>query len=121
MTDTLEGKVFDIPASLKESAYINNDKYLEMYKESVDDPEGFWAKLADEFVTWDKKWDKVLEWDWIKGKVEWFKGAKLNVSNNCLDRHVAGGLADKTAIIWEGNEPSEVKTFTYSELLDEVA
>jgi acetyl-CoA synthetase len=121
MTETLEGKVFDIPAKLKETAHINNEKYLEMYKKSVDSPEEFWAGLADEFITWDKKWDSVLEWDWKKGNLSWFKGAKLNVSYNCIDRHVENGLGDKVAIIWEGNEPSDVKKITYNELLVEVS
>ncbi|MBU1238843.1 acetate--CoA ligase, partial [Myxococcota bacterium] len=121
MTETLEGKVFDIPAGLKDSAYINRDKYLEMYKKSVADPEGFWASIAEEFISWDKKWEKVLDWDFTEGRVEWFKGAKLNVSYNCLDRHVLNGNGDKVAIIWEGNDPSEIKRYTYKDLLGEVS
>ena len=121
MAESLEGKVFDIPEKLKETAYINNEKYLEMYKRSVEDPEGFWAEIASEFITWDKKWDKVLEWDFRKGDIKWFQGAKLNVSYNCLDRHLENGNADKVAILWEGNEPSEVKKFTYKDLHAEVS
>jgi acetyl-CoA synthetase len=118
---TLEGKVFDIPENLKKEAYINNEKYLEMYKKSVEDPEGFWAEQAEEFITWDKKWDKVLEWDFHKGDIKWFQGGKLNVSNNCIDRHLTNGNKDKVAILWEGNEPTDIRKFTYTDVHKEVS
>ncbi len=120
MAEQFEQKIFEIPAKLKETAYINNDKYLAMYEESVKDPEGFWSRLATEFLHWDKPWDKVLDWDFTKGHVEWFAGGKLNVSANCLDRHLTNGNADKIAILWEGNEPTEIKKYTYRELYQEV-
>ncbi|MBU1220079.1 acetate--CoA ligase [Myxococcota bacterium] len=121
MAENLEGKIFEIPTNLKETAYINNEKYLEMYQQSVQDPEGFWAKMAEEFVTWDKKWTKVLNWDFTQGHTEWFIGGKLNVSYNCLDRHVLNGKGDDVAIIWEGNDPSEIKKYTYLDLYREVS
>ncbi|MDA3862759.1 MAG: acetate--CoA ligase, partial [Deltaproteobacteria bacterium] len=120
MAENLEEQVFDIPENLKKNALINKEKYEKMYKESVENPEKFWAEIAEKFVSWDKKWDKVLEWDFHKGKIEWFKGAQLNVSYNCLDRHVENGNGDKTAIIWEGNDPENIKKFTYAELTEEV-
>ncbi|MBU1069918.1 acetate--CoA ligase [Myxococcota bacterium] len=116
----LEQKIFDIPENLKKTAYIDNDKYLAMYDESVKDPEGFWSKQAEEFLTWDKKWNKVLDWDFTRGHIEWFRGGKINVSANCLDRHLIDGNADKVAILWEGNEPSEIRKLTYRDLYQEV-
>lgn len=115
-----EQRVFDIPTNVKETAYIDNDKYLSMYEESVKNPEQFWGRLADEFLTWDRKWDKVLEWDFNEGHIEWFRGGKINVSANCLDRHLIDGNADKVAILWEGNEPNEIRKITYRELYAEV-
>jgi len=103
------------------SAYIKSmDEYKKMYEESIKDPEGFWAKLADEHVSWYKKWNKVRDYDFKQAKIKWFTDAKLNVSYNCLDRHVENGHGDDIAIIWEGNEPTQDKKFTYKELLDEV-
>jgi acetyl-CoA synthetase len=90
-----------------------------MYKYSVDDPEGFWAEQATEFLTWFKPWNKVLDWDFTKGYIRWFEGAKLNVSYNCLDRHLAT-RGDQIAIIWEGDNPDEEKKITYRELHKQV-
>jgi acetyl-CoA synthetase len=102
-------------------AYIKNmSEYKKMYEESVKDPEGFWAKLAEEQVSWFKKWTKVKDCDFNDAKIKWFVDGKLNVSYNCLDRHVENGYGDDIAIIWEGNEPTQDKEFTYKELLDEV-
>jgi acetyl-CoA synthetase len=102
-------------------AYVKSmDQYKKMYDESIKDPEGFWGKLAEEHVSWYKKWNKVRDYDFKEAKIKWFTDAKLNVSYNCLDRHVENGHGDDTAIIWEGNEPTSDKTYTYKELLDEV-
>jgi hypothetical protein len=76
-----EAKVYPVPAEVAAHAWINNDQYLEMYKRSVDDPEGFWAEQAQQFLSWDKPWDKVLDWDFTKGHIRWFEGGKLNVSH----------------------------------------
>jgi acetyl-CoA synthetase len=94
-------------------------QYHDMYKESVTDPEGFWSSVAER-ITWFKRWDKVREYDFVKADIKWFDGGKLNASYNCLDRHVESGHGDVAALIWEGNNPAEDKTFTYSELLGEV-
>ena len=95
------------------------DTYLTDYKRSIDDPEGFWSGVADHFQ-WKKKWDKVLEWNFTEPRVKWFSGAKLNITENCLDRHL-GELGDKPAIIWEPNDPGEPnRILTYHELHKEV-
>ena len=88
------------------SLQINTFKeYKEKYEQSVSDPEGFWAEVAEHFQ-WKRKWDKVLEWDFNKPEIKWFKGAKLNITENCLDRHLET-IGNKTAIIWEPNDPDE--------------
>jgi acetyl-CoA synthetase len=111
---------FHPPASFSENSHINSmDQYNKMYQNSVNQPEAFWAEQAER-LDWFKKWDKVREYDFINGHIKWFEGGKLNVSYNCLDRHVEAGNGNRTAIIWEGNDPSESKRFTYSELLKEV-
>ncbi len=114
-----EGKIYPVPAAVAAHAWINNDQYLAMYQRSVDDPEGFWAEQAEQFVTWFKPWDKVLDWDFTKGHIRWFEGATLNVSYNCLDRHLAT-RGDQVAIIWEGDNPKEDKKITYKELHEDV-
>jgi len=114
-----EAKVYPVPAEVAAHAWINNDQYLEMYKRSVDDPEGFWAEQAQQFLSWDKPWDKVLDWDFTKGHIRWFEGGKLNVSHNCLDRHLAT-RGDQIAVIWEGDSPNEDKKITYKQLHEDV-
>ncbi len=91
------------------------DQYQQDYKRSVTDPEGFWGEVAENFY-WRKKWDRVLEWNFREPKVEWFKGAKLNITENCIDRHLEE-LGEKPAIIWEPNNPEErTRVVTYSRL-----
>lgn len=93
--------------------------YDKEYKKSIDDPQGFWADVASEF-TWRKKWDSVLEWDFSKPEVKWFTGGKLNITENCLDRHLPA-RADQTALIWEPNDPKhEAQHITYQQMFDEV-
>ena len=95
-------------------------KYDDSYNKSVNNPETFWDELASQNFIWNKKWSKVVDWDFKKAKVSWFKDAKLNITTNCIDRH-AKNTPDKTAIIFEPNDPYEKnKLFTYSELLKEV-
>jgi acetyl-CoA synthetase len=85
---------------------INSFKeYKQQYKQSIEDPEKFWSEIADHFY-WQKKWDKVLEWDFSKPEIKWFEGGKLNITENCLDRHLET-IGNKTAIIWEPNDPDE--------------
>jgi acetyl-CoA synthetase len=95
------------------------DEYQSAYAKSLEDPEAFWAEVAESF-TWKKKWDKVVEWNFKEPKIEWFRSAKLNITENCIDRHLEHN-GDTIALIWEGNDPSEaVRTFTYRELYKEV-
>ena len=114
-----EGKIYPVPAEVAAHAWINDAQYKEMYQRSVDDPEGFWAEQANQFLTWSKPWTKVLDWDFTKGHIRWFEGAQLNVSYNCLDRHLAT-RGDQVAIIWEGDNPKEDKKITYKELHEDV-
>jgi acetyl-CoA synthetase len=91
------------------------NEYKEAYRKSVEDPEGFWGDVAENFQ-WRKKWDKVLDWNFKEPKIEWFAGGKLNITENCIDRHLPT-MADKPAIIWEPNNPEErVRTVTYARL-----
>jgi acyl-coenzyme A synthetase/AMP-(fatty) acid ligase len=90
-------------------------QYHKDYQKSIEDPQGFWGEVAENFV-WKKKWDKVLEWNFKEPQVEWFKGGKLNITENCIDRHLST-LGDKPAIIWEPNDPNErVRVVTYNRL-----
>jgi len=108
-------KVYPVPESFAAHAHIGTAQYEEMYRRSVDDPGGFWAEQADRFVSWYKPWDRVLDWDFATGKIRWFEGAQLNVSYNCIDRHLPT-RADQVAIIWEGDDPNQDSHITYREL-----
>ena len=100
-------------------AHIDAQRYRDMYQQSLDDPETFWAEMANEFLDWDHTWDTVVRYDFSKGDAEWFAGGKLNVSYNCIDRHLPQ-RADQTALIWEGDDPADCKHITYGELKDHV-
>ena len=116
-----EGKVFQPPEQGRDQAWVKSmEEYKKAYAESMADPEGFWARRAEELVTWDKKWDKVLEYDLTVPEVKWFLGGKLNVSVNCLDRHLTDGRRNKAAIIWQGEPEEDVRVYTYQMLHDEV-
>ena len=95
------------------------DAYKEAYKKSIEDPAAFWGEVAEHF-TWRKKWDTTLEWNFKEPKVEWFKGGKLNITENCLDRHIPS-KGHLPALIWEPNAPDEAgRVLTYSKLLEKV-
>ena len=97
----------------------NFEEYKKAYKESIDDPENFWASVAENFK-WHRRWDSVLNWNFKEPKIEWFKGAKLNITENCLDRHLEKS-ADVPAIIWESNNSNEAsRTLTYKQLHQQV-
>jgi len=102
------------------SLQINSfEEYKDVYAYSVENPEGFWGEVAEHF-TWKKKWDQVLDWNFTEPKVEWFIGAQLNITENCLDRHLAERGED-VAILWESNNPEEAsRKITYRELHREV-
>ncbi len=114
-----EVKVYDVLPDATKNAYISEEKYQQMYARSVSDPDGFWAEQAREFVTWFKEWNKVQDNDYYAGRVRWFDGAKLNVSYNCLDRHLKT-RGNQVAIIWEGDDPKVDKKITYRELHEQV-
>ena len=112
-----ESRVFPPPPDFAAQAHVGSlDAYRAMYQRSIGDPEGFWAEQA-ETLEWFRKWDRVLEWK--APFARWFDGGTLNLSVNCLDRHVATWRRNKAALIWEG-EPGEVRTLTYQQLLREV-
>ncbi|HER62730.1 MAG TPA: acetyl-coenzyme A synthetase, partial [Desulfobacteraceae bacterium] len=116
-----EGRVFEPPEQGRDAAFIKSmDEYHAQYKRSMEDPDGFWAERAEELVTWDRKWDKVLEWDFSKPEIKWFQGGKLNMSYNCLDRHLTNGRRNKAAIIWQGEPEEDVRVYTYQMLHTEV-
>ena len=98
----------------------STDKYRAEYKYSIDNNDEFWSEKASR-ISWIKKWDTVSDVDYNNAKISWYKGAKLNVSYNCIDRHIELGNGDKTAIVWEGNSPDESISFTFNELLNEVS
>jgi acetyl-CoA synthetase len=115
-----EQRTFPPSKEASEKAHIGSmEEYDAMYKKSVEDPEGFWGEIAEKNITWYKKWDKVLEYDFQKPEIKWFVGGKLNASVNCLDRHLEAGRRNKAAIIWEADDGS-YKTYTYGQLHLEV-
>ena len=96
------------------------DRYDEIYKRSIEDPENFWAETAQR-IHWIKPWDTVRNFDFVQGRIEWFSGGKLNACYNCIDRHIENGHGDETAIIWESNDPNQSRKFSYNELLRDVS
>jgi acetyl-CoA synthetase len=115
-----DNEIFPVPAAFAATAHADNDKYLEMYRQSVADPEGFWAEQGKR-LDWFTPYTKIKDtsFDLPDVHVKWFYDGTLNAAHNCLDRHLAT-RGDQTAIIWEGDEPSESKSFTYRELHKEV-
>jgi len=111
--------VYDIKADALAHTYIDSDRYAAMYRESLQDPETFWAAQASEFVSWERRWDRVMNCDFDAVDIRWFEGARLNVAYNCVDRHLAT-RGDQTAILWEGDSPDEQRAVTYRELYEAV-
>ena len=99
---------------------IDKEKYENMYADSINDSDKFWAEQANIFLNWDKSWTQVSNVDYTQGQIEWFKGGRLNVAYNCIDRHLPQ-RANQTAIIWEGDDPEVSQNVTYQQLHDEVA
>ncbi|MEJ2452354.1 MAG: acetate--CoA ligase, partial [Gammaproteobacteria bacterium] len=117
----MSDKIYDVPEAFAAKANVNQQQYQEMYQRSVEDPDGFWAEQAETYLDWDKKWDKVSDWSYDQNNlhIKWFEGGKLNVSYNCIDRHLEK-RGDQTAIIWEGDDPKVSKHITYKQLHEEV-
>ncbi len=111
--------LYPVPDHFKKNAAIDLARYKSMYEASVSSPETFWAEQANTFLTWQQPWTQVVKSDLKKGEVAWFVDGKLNVSVNCIDRHLPA-RANQTAIIWEGDDPSEDQFITYQELHDQV-
>ena len=96
------------------------DHYKNLYEDSIKSPDNFWGKIAKR-IDWFEPWDRVSNYNFNKGKINWFTGGKLNASYNCIDRHINAGYGSEVAIIWEGNDPKQSRKFTYSDLLKEVS
>jgi len=111
--------IYPVSMAAEAGALITPARYRDMYARSLGDPDGFWAEQASRFLTWDKSWNQVSQWDFHTAHIEWFRGGRLNVSVNCLDRHLAEH-GDRIAILWEGDEPGEQRQLTYRELHEEV-
>ena len=111
--------IYEPSEEIINDAVISNDEFEELYKESINNPDQFWDQQARNYLSWDKEWDVVKESDLVKGDISWFKGAKLNASVNCIDRHL-GINGEKTAIIWEGDDPQDSLKITYKELHESV-
>ncbi len=107
-----------VPSSFRD-AHINAADYARMYRRSLEEPESFWAEMANSFLSWDAPWQEVVDYDFRQGHAQWFAGGKLNVSYNCIDRHLPE-RASQTAIIWEGDDPADSRNITYAELKTEV-
>lgn len=114
-----ETRIYDIPEAFARDALIDAAQYQAMYEQSVNDPAGFWAEQAEKFLSWDKPWDTVLEWDYSKGHIRWFEGGQLNACYNCVDRHL-DTRGDQVALIWEGDDPAKDDRITYRELHEHV-
>ncbi|WP_031432800.1 acetate--CoA ligase [Methylomarinum vadi] len=114
-----EHKIYPINPIVAEHAHIDRSSYQELYRQSISEPEKFWAEQAKNFLDWHEPWEEVLSFDFPRGEINWFKGGKLNVSVNCLDRHLEN-KADQIAIIWEGDDPTKDKKITYRQLHEQV-
>ncbi len=114
-----EHHIYRVKPEVADYAHINEDTYLSLYAYSVEHPEEFWAKQAELFLEWDQPWSRVLSYDYPSAYIRWFEGGKLNVSYNCLDRHLST-RAEQVAIIWEGDNPANDKRITYRELHEQV-
>ena len=114
-----DNRIYPVALPNAEDAYIDEARYQEMYRRSIESPEEFWSQQAEKYLTYSKKWDRVMDYDYVNGAIAWFSGAKLNATVNCIDRHLET-RGDQTAIIWEGDDPSEQQHISYKELHENV-
>ena len=112
-------KIYPVRDNISNTALINKDSYLEMYEASISEPDKFWAEQAEKFLTWDASWSEICSENFLTGDAKWFLDGKLNVSTNCIDRHLTDNR-EKIAIIWEGDSPEDSKQISYEELYSEV-
>jgi len=117
-----EERIFYPPQEGKDRAYISSKyQYEQIYKYSLEDPDGFWSERAKELITWFKYWERTCYWDFEKPEIKFYEGGKLNAAYNCLDRHLANPqIKNKAAIIWQGEPDKDVRVYTYQMLFDEV-
>ena len=108
-------KIYEVEKGLAETSHVNAQEYKRLYEESIENPDLFWSKQAAAFIDWEEKWEQVSRTNMKEGRIAWFLGAKLNVAQNCLDRHLQT-KSEKTAIIWEGDNPNEQENISYKEL-----
>ena len=108
-------KIYEVEKGLADTSHVNAREYKQLYKESIENPDLFWSKQAEAFIDWEEKWDQISRTNMKEGEIAWFLGAKLNVAQNCLDRHLQT-KSEKTAIIWEGDNPNEQENISYKEL-----
>ena len=112
---------FKTQPKISKRAHISSlEQYGELYKRSINDPTEFWEEIAQR-LDWYKPWNKVREFDFVNGEIEWFAGGELNACYNCIDRHINEGHGEDIAIIWEGNDPNQSRKFSYNDLLKEVS
>ena len=120
MSDDSKIKVYPPSAEFSTKAHISSlEDYNSLYEQSINKPEEFWSEQAER-LHWFEKWNKLREWDYQKAEIKWFVGGKINACYNCVDRHVKDGQGEETALIWEGNDPNESRSYTYSQLQAEV-
>ena len=112
-------KIYPVRDNISNTALINKDSYLEMYEASISEPDKFWAEQAEKFLTWNASWSEICSENFLTGDAKWFLDGKLNVSTNCIDRHLSDDR-EKIAIIWEGDSPEDSKHISYEELYSEV-
>ncbi|CAA9889519.1 acetyl-CoA synthetase [Candidatus Methylobacter favarea] len=112
-------KIYAVKPEIAAQAHISAETYKAMYQRSIDEPEAFWAEQAEQFLQWSKRWNNVMDCHFPTGHIRWFEDGKLNVSVNCLDRHLET-RGDQTALIWEGDNPAHDKKITYRELHEQV-
>lgn len=114
-----DNRIYQVALRTAEEAYIDEARYQEMYRRSIETPEKFWSEQAEKYLTYTKRWDQVMSYDYVTGAIAWFSGAKLNATVNCIDRHLEA-RGDQIAIIWEGDDPSEQQHISYKELHESV-
>ncbi|MBT6794880.1 MAG: AMP-binding protein, partial [Methylococcales bacterium] len=114
-----DAKIYPINSDIASQAHISEAEYNTLYQQSITHPEQFWADQAELFLDWSQPWHTVLDYDYPQGHIRWFEGGQLNVSYNCLDRHLAT-RGDQTALIWEGDNPEIDQQLSYKELHHQV-
>ncbi len=116
-----DNTLYPVPSEFAANSHMNEAQYKALYQHSIDDPEHFWSEQAKQYLSWFTPWEKTLDWSYAKEDlhIEWFKGGTLNVSYNCLDRHLAT-RAQQTALIWESDDPTQARHVSYQQLHDEV-